>query len=209
CWNEDGSVGFVWFIGVRNPRPGMEDTLCNMGFQPIVYKTTDGGNTWTELPRINFNDNSGGRWDAVFGQMFAVRNDTFGIPFFNITEGVRGIVARNKRLHIVTTVLGTASKHPDSLGFTYLFTHQDGQRYNYRHTTGLRPFIFDFTETNTGWSVMLIDSMASEAAGVLPNQDGYGDNPWNEVNGRKLDSEARFQLSRSIDGKYIIFTWTE
>src|SRR5207342_1035839 len=117
------------------PRPGQGDTLSNMGYQPIIYKTTNSGATWTEMPRMNFNDTTG-TYNQVMRQIFAVRNDSMGIPFFNLDEGNDGVVDRNDRLHILSAVIGTFSKHPDSLAYFYVFTHADGQRYKYRFTTG-------------------------------------------------------------------------
>jgi hypothetical protein len=210
AWNESGTVGYVWFIGVRNPRVGMGDSLANMGYQPIVFKTTNSGATWTELPRINFN---GPGFNQVFGQLYGVQGDTLGIPFFNATEGMDAVVDRNDRLHIVSTVVGTFSKHPDSLGYTYLLTHNDGERYRFGHSPGLRPHIFDFTETATGWNVTLVDSMSSEAPGTQAADDGYNDNPWDAAGGTsgtdRVDADARIQLSRTPDGKYIVYTWAE
>ncbi len=210
CWNEAGTVGYVWFIGVRNPRPGQGDTLANMGYQPIVYKWTAANPVWTEMARMDFNDEN--MYGDVLRQIFAVRGDsTLGIPFFNLGEGMDGIVDRNDRLHIVSTVVGTFSKHPDSLGYTYLLTHADGQRYNFRHSPGLRPYIFDFTETNSGWKVTTIDSMSSEGPGTQPNSDGVDDNPWDNAGegGTKVGADARIQLSRTPDGRYIVYTWAE
>jgi hypothetical protein len=213
CWNESGTVGYVWFIGVRDPRPGMGDTLSNMGYQPIIYKTTNSGATWTEMPRIDFNANNP-QLNKVFRQIYGVRNDSIGIPFFNFSEGIDAIVDRNNRLHLVSTVVGTFSKHPDSLGYTYLLTHADGERYNFGHEPGLRPYIFDFTETNTGvWNVTMIDSMSSEAPGETSGTDGYNYNPWDAAGGSsgtdKVGADARIQLSRTPDGRYIVYTWAE
>jgi len=213
CWNESGTVGYVWFIGVRNPRPGQGDTLANMGYQPIIFKSTNSGATWTEMPRINFNSNNT-QFDKVFRQIYAVRGGTLGIPFFNTGEGVDGIVDRNNRLHIVSTVVGAYSKHPDSLGYTYLLTHADGERYNFGHEPGLRPYIFDFTETNTGnWNVTMIDSMSSESPGETTGTDGYQSNPWDAAGGTsgtdKVGADARIQLSRTPNGRYIVYTWAE
>lgn len=209
AWNEAGNVGYVWFIGVRDPRPGMGDSAANMGYQPIVYKTTDGGATWNELPRINFNNYAA--FAPVLDHIISVQTSTLAIPFFNFNEGIDGIVDRNDRLHIVSTVVGTYSDDPDSLGYTYLLTHADGETYRYGHRPNLRPYIYDFTETATGWNVTMIDSMSSEAPGTDPTDDGFADNPWDNTGtgNTKVDADARIQLSRSSDGKYIVYTWAE
>jgi hypothetical protein len=213
AWNESGTVGYVWFIGVRNPRPGMGDTLNNMGYQPIVFKTTNSGASWTELPRIDFNTTSGA-YDDVFSTLLATNtNSNLAIPFFTPGEGQDGIVDRNDRLHIVSTVVGTFSGHPDSLGYTFIINNWDGEQYRWGHRAGWRPTLFDFTETPTGWMVTTIDSMSTEAPGTAAGDDGYNDNPWDATGGTsgtdKVDADARIQLSRTPDGRYIVYTFAE
>jgi hypothetical protein len=214
AWNESGTVGYVWFIGVRDPRDA-NDSGSNMGYQPIIYKTTNSGATWTEMPKINFNDTTS-RFDALWETMQAVRNETYGVPFFYDGEGLDGIVDRNDRLHIVSTIFSHSSKHPDSLGYTWsVWPHKDNESYRFGHRAGNRPFIFDFTETNDGWRVTLIDSMSTEGPGTQVGDDGYDDNPWDPVGGTatpptdKVAIDARIQLSRTPDGRYIVYTWAE
>ena len=214
CWNESGTVGYVWFIGVRDT-VGLPDSMVqgsNRSYQPIVFKTTNSGATWTEMPKMNFNTQTN-VFDPLFQHMLPVNNDSIGLPYFNVGEGVDGIVDRNDRLHIVASIFSGSNKHPDSLNYVFTFNNADGERYWYRHTAGLHPYIYDFTETGNGWKVTLIDSMSSEAPGTTTGTDGYGDNPWDPSGGGngtdKVEVNARIQLSRTPDGKYIIYTWAE
>lgn len=212
AWNEAGDVGYVWFIGVRNPRPGQGDTLSNFGYQPIVYKTTDGGASWNELPRIDFNTTAG-HYDKVFEHLRGVVTDpTLGIPWFFWSEGYDGIVDRNNRLHIVSTIISHARSHPDSLNYLWQY-NLNGQTYLFLHEYPFQPYIFDFTETNQGyWNVTIIDSMSTEAPGETIGSDGYDYNPWDATGGTGTDrvsADARIQLSRSPDGRYIVYTWAE
>ncbi|MCC6369499.1 MAG: T9SS type A sorting domain-containing protein [Bacteroidia bacterium] len=207
CWNNSGTVGYVWFIGARSGA-----TNANSGYQPIVFKTTNSGASWTPLPGINFNS---GAFDTdVLNHISSTRSNTnITIPYFNSSEGVDGIVDANDKLHIVSCLLPTATDHPDSLAYNFIYTNADGEQYNYPHAPGIRPYIYDFTETNNGWNVTVIDSMSSEAPGERSGDNGYGSNPWDPAGGSsgtdKLSSDARMQLSRSTDGKYIIYTWAE
>jgi hypothetical protein len=213
AWNESGTVGYVWFVGVRDTT-GLPDSMSrwsNFGYQPIVYKTTNSGATWSELPKINFNTETGA-FNEVFRHMNAVENDSFGVPYFNPNEEMDGIVDRNDRLHIVSTIFSGSSKHPDSLNYIWTYNNADGERYFFRHTPKMHPYIYDFTETGNGWKVTMIDSLSSEAPGTTNGSDGYGDNPWDPSGGPddvKTESSARIQLSRTPDGKYIVYTYAE
>lgn len=45
AWSEDGQIGYMYMIGSTNDNP--------TGYQPIVYKTTDGGGDW-DLIELDF-----------------------------------------------------------------------------------------------------------------------------------------------------------
>ena len=209
CWNESGTIGFVWFIGQRIGATG-----SNRGFQPIVYKTVNSGASWSPLTGINFNDPS---FKApVLDHYPGVQTNTaLVIPLFNTTESMDGIVDMNGHLHIMTTIIGTSSAHADSLGFSFSFTNTvDGEtQYSYAHTPGQRPYIYDFTETTTGWNVTVVDSMSSEAPSEIPARPGFNFNKWDATGGtgnnQKVRSNASLQMSRTPDGKYIVYTWAE
>ena len=213
AWNNSGSVGYVWFIGCRSGHTG-----ANKGYQPIVYKTETYGRSWTEVQGINFNSPT---FSVVTSKLDSARGFVGGIylpmhraPQFNIGEGFDGIVDANNKLHIVATVISSAKEDVDSLGYYFTYLNADGERYNYPHVPGYRPYIYDFTEGATpgSWNVTVIDSMSSEGPGTRSGDAGYGSNPWDATGGSgtdKIQSEARIQLSRSPDGKYLLYTWAE
>jgi hypothetical protein len=110
-------------------------------------------------------------------------------------------------------ILPSFSPDPDSSAFTINFTNYDGERYNYLHVNGARPYVYDFTGNGVAsWSVTLIDSLPSEGPGTLTTDDGYSSNPWDPTGGTgndKIDVDARLQVSRTPDGKNIFYTWAE
>lgn len=54
----------------------------------------------------------------------------------------------------------------------------------------------------------MVDSMYSEGPGGQTGDPGVGSNPW--TNGAdKVAYDARIQVSRSVDGKKIIYSWAE
>ena len=206
AWNESGSVGYVFHIGCLAGAGG-----ANVGYQPIIYKTTNSGLSWNQIPGIDFNLPS---MDTVKDHILCtLTNTALSIPFFNAAEGISATVDHNNRLHIVSTLRSTSSSHPDSLGYTLQFLNPDGETYSFPHIGGYRPYIYDFIGDGIGqWTATLVDSMSSEKPGENPGENGYTENPWRHTNNQvteKVSSGARIQLSRTPDGKHIVYTWAE
>ncbi|MBL7931113.1 MAG: T9SS type A sorting domain-containing protein [Bacteroidia bacterium] len=203
AWNESGTVGYLVIMGARTGAVG-----SNIGFQPIVYKTTNSGGSWTLDPNgIDFNSPAFG---DVLRPIVTVNEDsTLEVPFFMWPEGIDVTVDANNKLHIFSTIVGTASMHPDSLAFISSFT---ADRFRWPHTNLFQPYLYDFMYDGTNWSHMLVDSMLSEGPGQLSTEAGYGINPWDADptnSNQKIRLAARLQMSRTPDGKYIVYTWTE
>lgn len=205
AWNESGSVGYVVIMGSR-----LGATKSNVGFQPIVYKSTDYGVTWSLESAIdfdsgNFNDVKVGIWPTSIG------GDT--VPNFWWAEGIDCAVDNSNRLHIFSSILGHASGDPDSLNFINQWTTE---KYLWPHTPGTQPYLYDFTYDGTNatphWTHMLIDSMSSESPSALSTGAGYQDNPWDmdpSQSNQKVRVDARLQMSRTPDGKYLMYSWAE
>ncbi|PBQ31645.1 hypothetical protein CNR22_07645 [Sphingobacteriaceae bacterium] len=206
AWNESGKVGYVLILGSR-----LGATGSNVGYQPIVYKTTDFGVTWTLENGIDFNNVA---YKDVKRSLSTVQTDsTLEVPFFNWIESIDCAVDANNKLHIFSTVIGQYSNDPDSIGYTTVF---GAEGYRWPHTAGFRPYLWDFTydgdNATPSWSHMLIDSMSSEGPAGVSTGKGYLDNPWDmdplQTN-QKVRIDARLQMSRTPDGKQLIYTWAE
>ncbi len=199
AWNEAGTVGYVIFIGTKTGAIN-----ANLGWQPIVYKTTNSGATWAILSSIDFNNSS---YQCLLNHLDPVwQNASLRIPFFNVNEGVDCAVDANGKLHIATTIASTASSNLDSLSSVTGHTSED---YTWNHTPGKRPYLYDFsTDGTSGWSYFTIDSLSSEAPSSVSGGPGFNDNPWDD-NAGKITSDSRIQLSRTPDGQYLIYTWAE
>ncbi|MBK9285156.1 MAG: T9SS type A sorting domain-containing protein [Sphingobacteriaceae bacterium] len=200
AWNQSGTHGYVVFLGAAATATG-----SNKGWQPIIYKTTNSGASWALIPGIDFNAPA---FAPVKQSIAAVNvNPTLEVPFFKVDEGYDVSVDVNNKLHIFSTLVGTASQHNDSLEYTYNFG-ADG--YNWPHTPGARPYLYDFIGDGTStWTFTLVDSMATEVPGSVPAAGGYTDNPWDIDQNSKVSSDARLQLSRTSDGNYIVYSWAE
>lgn len=207
CWNESGTVGYIFQLGARNGATG-----ANVGLQPIIYKTTNSGASWQGPYGIDFNNSN---MFEVKRHLLATDNglgaDT--IPWFNNGEDFDGIVDMNGKLHIFATVMQHAKSHQDSLFYVYPFVNSvDNETYSYGHVPGMRPYLYDFVGDGTTWNVITVDSMSSEAPGwSSSSDDGFGYNPWDidATSSQKIQISSRLQMSRDKTGEHIIYTWTE
>jgi len=207
AWNESGSVGYVVIMGSR-----LGATGSNAGLQPIVYKTINYGSTWSlETTAINFNLPA---YNDVKARIWGTDLDSnLKVPNFNWLDGMDCAVDADNKLHVFTSILGHPSINPDSLNFNSQWTTE---KYLWPHTPGRMPYLFDFIYDGTNaipaWSHLLIDSMSTEGPGETTADAGYGDNPWDmdpTANNGKVRIDARLQMSRTPDGKYLFYSWAE
>lgn len=96
-WSDDGQIGYAWMVGVH------EDD--ETGFQPILYKTTDGGDDW-DFVDLDFDTDEA---QDFLQQYIPLCNDVneenldFCIPWFNATVGA---VDDNGNLQLVGDLNG-------------------------------------------------------------------------------------------------------
>ncbi len=193
AWNELGTVGYIVIMGSR-----IGANASNVGLQPIVYKTTNSGSTWSLESSIDFNSSA---YSDLRDRLEPINvNPTLKIPCFPWFEGMDCTVDANNKLHIFTTLLGHKSGHLDSLKIYNEFTTE---QYLWRHIPGRRPYLYDFvydgSNANPSWSHLLIDSMSTQVA------PGNNDNPWDN----KEQIGARIQMSRTPDGQHLLYSWAE
>lgn len=201
AWSENGLIGYVAMLGVRTGVP-----YLNMrGYQPIIYKTTNGGTSWTILPATNFYAAS---YACLIARLWPVHtSSTLVIPRFSDHEGWDATVDINGNLHIACTVLGTYSSHLDSLDYVYSF---HAEKYSFPGGNLKWPTIYDFSTNLTGgWNWAIVDSMFAEGPSGKSGEPGYLANPWQNGVSAKISYGARIQLSRSTDGKKILYSWTD
>jgi len=198
AWNETGTVGYVVFIGSRTGA-----TLSNKGWQPIVYKTTNSGTSWSLLSGIDFNAPA---YAPILNRLDATNAlPSLKIPFFNTFEGLDCAVDANDKLHIAAVLATTTSGDNDSLAFTPGY---EAEEYTWPHTAGKHPYLYDFMTDGSSWNYITVDSVTSEAPAATSGFPGFAENPWDDDAG-KVTSDSRIQLSRTADGQFIIYTWAE
>jgi len=202
AWNEAGTVGYVVIIGALNSAIG-----SNRGLQPIIYKTSNSGLSWTQLPSIDFNSTT---FSMIVNPLAGVEADsTLKIPFVDDFDLV---VDKNNALHIGAILASTFSDRDDSLQFISQFTTSinPNDEYKWKHIGGNRPYLYDFVGDGTqAWKYLLIDSIASEGPGSVAGESGLSDNPWDLQSGDKIPLDPRIQMGRTPNGDYITFSWSE
>ena len=199
AWNEAGTVGYIAVMGQRTGATGR-----NTGLQPMVWKTTNSGASWALLAGIDFNTPA---YSNLVYHLTAQGSSTLEVPNFLWTEGIDMAVDANDRLHLFTALVGHYSVDPDSLFYTSGWG-TDG--YKWPHVPGLRPYLYDFiTDGTSAWTYNTIDSMSSEGASDNPSGAGFNENPWSLAGTNKVRLDARLQMSRTPNGKYLFYSWTE
>ncbi|MBP7808171.1 MAG: T9SS type A sorting domain-containing protein [Bacteroidia bacterium] len=200
AWSENGNVGYVVILGSRAGTPPQMS-----GYQPIVYITTNSGASWSLLPAKDFTCEFRGLTDRLYP---INSNSTIICPNFSGSEGFDATVDMNGQLHLASMVYGHTSTHVDTLNYRNVF---GTEQYSYGNTGPFDyPIIYDFyTTLSGGWDYHMVDSMGTEGPSGTSGQPGYGSNPWSDGSGAKMDLDARIQISRSVDGSKIFYSWTE
>jgi hypothetical protein len=207
AWNDAGTIGYVVVLASR---AGTGPTTN--GYQPMVYKTTNSGASWSLLPSNDFADPV--YFEGVYDRLYpTATNSNVICANFSNSEGFDVAVDVNGNLHLVTMLVGHYSNDPDSLGYRSVF---GTEQYSYGYTGPFDyPVVYDFYTTTpssiapSGWDYHMVDSMLTEGPSGTSGQPGYGSNIWSDGSGAKMDQDARIQISRTDDGKKIFYSWTE
>lgn len=206
-FSPDGQCGYLLFIGTLTYAPIGSP---NRGMQPIIYKTTNSGASWNLVNGIDFTQTVT-PYPYILNSLDPVNtNPTLKIPYFNPAEGIDITMDQNNKLHILTTVCGTAKQHIDSVNYIHQYTN-NGETYCWPHVNGKRPYILDFCgDGTTGWDCKIIDSLTTECPATYSAGPGYSFNPWADPNpNMSISSGSRLQISRSFCGDYLMYSWAE
>ncbi len=137
AFSKDGSVGYYITIGINK-----EDST-NISYRPIVYKTTDSGNSWNLL-----NDYNLGQINTFKKYLPSVWQDQSTIiPY--ITDVCDAVVDGNNNLHLVAYVYGCATSDVDSISYIWRYNNAEG-------------ILFDLFTTDTGWDAEKISIVYSK-----------------------------------------------
>jgi hypothetical protein len=106
AWSNDGQTGYVWMVGVSN-----EDAT---GYQPVVFKTTDGGESWDYVYLDFFSDEM---QDILYPYIQEIAGGS-GLMIPHVFESC-GTVDVNGDLQLFVAMGSTSSDvitYPDSIG---------------------------------------------------------------------------------------------
>lgn len=174
AFSPDGQTGYAVIIGGLS-----SGVTTGLSPKPIVFKSTDAGNSWNPLPDFDF-ATLPAMSDFLIG---ANQGEGPILPYFTTLDAT---VDEEGSLHLVSEVNSrfTASTDPDSLYFIYLA--------NVQPVSCIYHLI---TSNGSDWTASVIDTVRM-VDGALLNPGStdlsVGPNP---------------QISRSVDGSKIFFTW--
>ncbi len=144
AFSPDGQIGYAVIIGAE--ANGTLDTVP----RPIVWKTSDGGTTWTKLPEFDFSQDT-----TIANKLFDPHSSTNKRPYFSDNDIV---VDENGALHLFTKIVSGYSGNPDSLFYTY--SHQSAK------------FLFDvYTTDGTDWKANFLSDLYNTEGQVFPATD--------------------------------------
>ena len=181
AWSRDGSIGYMWIVGVT------ENSVDYGGYQPAVYYTEDAGDSWDEI-ELDAEDHPTlveflPPWQDAGGNDGTVK-PTMGISQTG-SRNFPGVVDYEGRLHLFAPTFGSSTESPldPESGYWTVGDIQGGH-------------IFDFVLDPDGLiDIYFVDSiMAAEAPA-----DAFGDVGWG----------ARLQASKSLDEKVVFAVWTD
>ena len=170
AWSEDGETGYMWIVGVSNDDPS--------GYQPIVYRTEDGGVSWDYI-FLDFQDQA--VLDVMYEHLIDANGTSTVIP--SIFEST-GVVNVQGDLELITAVGSHSAdifNYPDSLGYSWQYPGD----------------IFNITVDAGGIKdVIWVDSLNTQNV-VAATEGNYAGNGW----------QHRLYATKSPDGQEMMFTW--
>ncbi|MGZ3866307.1 MAG: T9SS type A sorting domain-containing protein [Bacteroidia bacterium] len=202
AFGPDGMTGYWVSLGRLAVTAG---NSADSAFHPIVYKTTDGGHTWAMQNGATQYD-----WRKEHPELMknlgylpaAYRAAGYVAHRFtpDYKNGIDVTVDANNVLHYVCSMKDQAVEDIDSLAFSYTYTYD----YVNHH-----PIFWDLMTDGTCWKTMMIDSAIAGYVGGDPASDTTASaNPIGNA-GTFLPYGSRLQVSRSVDGTQIVYSWAD
>lgn len=196
AFGPDGMHGYVVFLGRLNTVYG--NPSADSAMTPIVYKTVDGGTTWTQVL-------AGYDWMQNHPEVEKNVGELVGMKrYYTFDEFLHGsdlTVDANNVLHFVTCVDQSSfqSGNIDSLGIYSNFYQYDYVDYH--------PIIWDFMTDGSCWSTMMVDSIITAACGKSTNDSTSLHTPM--AGAQPLSVSSHISVSRSLDGTKVFYGWAD
>lgn len=158
------------------------------GYMSFVGRNGDADDQLTFQPIFFETTDGGANWtklDFNWGDITALVDHAAELspvsrPMF--TGVLDATIDNEGNPHIITFVHGAFSDHPDSLGYYAVYANWKGM-------------VFDIYKTATGWDAFVVDTVFAADVTGYPFPD--------------LDSDDRFQMSRTPDGSKLFYAWLD
>jgi hypothetical protein len=193
AFGPDGLHGYVVFIGRLSTT---YNNKCDSSMTPIVYQTTNGGNTWNQVL-------AGYDWMTNHPEVvknvgeLSGRNDNYS---FTYNQGVDLTVDANNVLHYVSTVNQPYVPNGIDSLISYIY------KYDYDYIN-YHPIIWDFMTDGTCWKTMMVDSIKSA---LCSNSSDDTTSTHSAMGGATiLAVTSHITISRSVDGTKVFYGWAD
>jgi hypothetical protein len=171
AWSNDGMIGYMWMVGVTNDFPS--------GYQPIVYRTEDAGDSWDFVDVDFFTD----EMQTLLEPYIIETSSGMMIPHIFETTGAVDINGELQMFVAMGSSSADVITYPDSVGWTYTYP---GELFN---------VVFDQDGIN---NIIHIDTLMT--ANVVDADEGnYAGNGWNH----------RLSIAKNDNEDQFFFTWLD
>ncbi len=202
AFSPNGQIGYAVFIGRLSTAFG---NSSDSTLSPIVYKTTNGGTSWSPSSILPGFDWSLGHPELFKNVGKVFRNHPARQFKFYVNHGMDLTVDSLGTLHLVGTMtdpyLGSGTNLTvDSLmyGLTYQWDYINAH-----------PIIWDLMTDGTNWNTILVDSLMSGELAADPASDTTAAyNPWG-IGVTFMPYGAHIQVIRSATGGKIFYSWAD
>ena len=166
---------------------------------PVVYKSTNSGTTWSAMPVLAGFDWATGHPEMKqnVGCLLPQKPNQF-MPYS--AHGIDLTVDSTGFLHLVSVVTAPLPNVASSLDSIAVFS----SAYHWNYTTH-HPIIWDMMTDGTTWNTILVDSLKTSATDVNAADSGSVYTPWPDL----LGYGARIQVSRSVTGGKVFYSWAD
>jgi hypothetical protein len=193
-WSDDGEIGYAWMVGATSEN-------LESGYQPIIFKTTDGGNIW-DYVELDFQQSQwqnffqNGATDPADWLILPCRNldgsyADYTIPWFDETAGAVDD-AGNLQL------FGAVSSHYSDFIHNGFYYDSIGFRYNFCGN------LFKFTIGDELIDIMLVDTLFTNGARDLVGTE-TSDSLYCKTNGWL----HRLQVTKDERSEEFFVTWSD
>src|ERR1700757_2519602 len=190
AFSPNGQIGYVVFIGRLATNYG--NASADSALTPIVYKSTNGGATWSSSPILPGFNWVQGHPEMKQGVGYVWQNAVTTLTPY-MEHGLDVTVDSIGTLHLVTSITNATQFVTGNLDSLAAYKHSYEWDYQKHH-----PIIWDMMTDGTTWNTILVDSIKTSFMSGTTTDTTSPNNPWAGVT--LLSYGARIQVSRSLTG---------